>query len=63
MENETPISITVLESIGLDKALVINIDTTFEPDGSDGSVGCRVYLNECMIYEGVKHIVDMERFN
>jgi hypothetical protein len=36
-----------------DGTLVIFIDTDFEPDGSDGKGGMRLYINDDLTYEGV----------
>ena len=47
------IIVTVTNSDGTDKALVMFIDTTFEPDGSDGSPGLRIILNDGDVYTGV----------
>jgi len=37
---------------GLDGAWVVQIDTTFEPDGTDGGPGLRVYINDDDAYIG-----------
>ncbi len=36
-----------------DGAWVVQIDTTFEPNGSDGGPGLRVYINDDDTYVGV----------
>lgn len=46
------IKILVTRSASADGAVVVFIDTTFEPDGSDGSPGLRVVVNEDPAYEG-----------
>lgn len=45
----TTISVDV--SPGIDGAIVVYIDTYYEPDGSDGTSGMRIYLNEDCLYE------------
>ena len=50
------VQVTVTESDGTDGAIIIFIDTVFEPDGSDGGAGLRVMLNDGDIYIGVAHI-------
>lgn len=44
--NEPDVTVTR----GVDGAVVVYIDTDFEPDGSDGSQGMRVWLNEHIVY-------------
>lgn len=46
---------TVSRSAGNDGAIVVLLDTTFEPDGSDGGPGLRVRINDDLAYEGVRH--------
>lgn len=45
--------ITVTRSAGDDGALLVIIDTEFEPDGSDGGPGLRVMVNDGDVFEGV----------
>lgn len=47
------VTITVAPSGGVDGALVVFIDTGFEPDGSDGGPGLRVLINDDDTYVGV----------
>lgn len=47
------VTITVSPSGGTDGALVIFVDTLFEPDGSDGGPGLRVLVNDDDAYIGV----------
>jgi hypothetical protein len=46
---------TVTRSAGDDGAIVVFLDTTFEPDGGDGGPGLRVRINDDLAYEGVPH--------
>jgi hypothetical protein len=46
---------TVTRSAGDDGAIVVHLDTTFEPDGSDGGPGLRVRINDDPVYEVVPH--------
>jgi hypothetical protein len=48
------ITIIVAPSDGDDSAVVVLIDTPFEPDGNDGP-GLRVFLNDSPIYTGVSY--------
>jgi len=45
----------VMRSAGDDGALVVFLDTTFEPDGGDGGPGLRVRINDGLAYEGVPY--------
>jgi hypothetical protein len=36
---------------GDDGVIVVYIDTEFEPDGSDGGPGLRVWINDDQVYE------------
>ena len=49
------VSVTVEKSSGSDDAIVIQIDTEFEPDGSDGGPGLRVFVNDGDAYIGVAY--------
>jgi len=46
------VEVTVTRSAGDDRAIVVFIDTDFEPDGSDGGTGLRVLLNDNEAYVG-----------
>jgi hypothetical protein len=54
IENRLPnaVTITVTRSAGDDRAMLVMIDTDFEPDGSDGGPGLRVLLNDDEAYVG-----------
>lgn len=54
MSIDKEIVITVTLSAGDDGATLIFIDTPFEPDGSDGSRGLRIVLNDDSLYDGVR---------
>lgn len=47
------VKVTITESAGLDGAVVIFIDTDFEPSAIDGGPGLRVLINDDPTYEGV----------
>lgn len=49
---DNDITITVTRSAGADGAIVIFIDTTFEPNASDGSPGLRVCVGEGVVFDG-----------
>lgn len=51
-EDRRGVEVTVGESAGTDGAIVVNIDTEFEPDGSDGGPGLRVLINDDPTYVG-----------
>lgn len=51
-DKDIKVEIAVTRSAGDDRAVVIFIDTEFEPDGSDGSPGLRVLLNDDEVYVG-----------
>lgn len=46
------LSVTVTRSAGTDGAVVVFIDTTFEPDASDGGPGLRVMVNDAVVLAG-----------
>lgn len=46
------VTVTITPSAGDDGAIVVFIDTTFEPDASDGGPGLRVRVNDDPVYEG-----------
>jgi hypothetical protein len=47
------VHVVIEKSIGSDDAIVVQIDTEFEPDGSDGGPGLRVLINDGDAYIGV----------
>jgi hypothetical protein len=46
------VTVTVTRSGGADGAMLVFIDTDFEPNGSDDGPGLRVRLNDDIVYEG-----------
>jgi hypothetical protein len=46
------VEVTVTRSAGDDRAVVVFIDTDFEPDGSDNGPGLRVLINDDEAYVG-----------
>lgn len=48
-------TIAIGQSGGDDKATVIYIDTQYEPDGSDGGTGLRIFLNDNDTFIGVPY--------
>jgi hypothetical protein len=50
------ITVTITRSGGIDGAVVVFIDTEFEPDGSDEGPGLRVCINDDDAYVGVPFI-------
>lgn len=52
--------IIVTYSAGVDGAVLVFIDTKFEPDGSDGGPGLRVLLNDEPVFQGVGYLGDPE---
>lgn len=52
------VKVTITTSAGNDGAVVVFIDTTFEPDGSDVGPGLRVLLNDDPVFEGVEYRPD-----
>lgn len=49
------VTVTIQESDGSDGAVVVFIDTTFEPDGGDDGPGLRVLINDDDTYIGVAY--------
>jgi hypothetical protein len=49
------LKLTVTRSAGLDDAVLVLVDTGFEPDASDGGPGLRVLVNDFDAYEGVSY--------
>lgn len=47
------VRVSIVNSPADDGAMVVYIDTDYEPDGSDGGPGIRVYINDDITYEGV----------
>lgn len=58
MTEAEDVTVTISRSAGIDGAVVIFIDTQFEPDGSDGGPGLRVIVNDDDAYTGVEFILD-----
>lgn len=46
------VTITVTRSAGDDRAIVIFVDTDFEPSGSDGGPGLRILVNDDEAFVG-----------
>lgn len=51
--DEQSITVTVTRSAGDDQAVLVFIDTNFEPSASDGGPGLRVLINDHDTYVGV----------
>lgn len=49
------VTVTVHPSAGSDGAIVVEIDTEFEPDGRDGGPGLRVNINDGDAWTGVAY--------
>jgi hypothetical protein len=50
------VTVTIVRSAGSDGAVVVMIDTEFEPDASDSGPGLRVLVNDGPpVYEGVEY--------
>jgi hypothetical protein len=47
------VKVWIHPSGGADGAIVVQLDTEFEPDASDGGPGLRILLNDSDVYEGV----------
>lgn len=52
------VTVLITESAGIDNAIVVFIDTTFEPNASDGGRGLRVLINDGDTYVGVPYRQD-----
>ncbi len=50
------VTVTVTRSGGLDDAVLVLVDTDFEPDGSDGRGGMRVAVNDAAVLTGVGRV-------
>jgi DNA-binding MarR family transcriptional regulator len=50
------VKITVTRSAGNDGAVVVMVDTSFEPDGSDGGPGLRVLVNDDPAFSGRPYV-------
>lgn len=50
------VEVTITHSAGSDGAVVVFIDTDFEPDASDGGPGLRVHINGDPTYEGTPYV-------
>lgn len=51
--HDPQIKVGITKSAGKDNAVVVFVDTQFEPNGSDGGPGLRVLINDDPTYEGV----------
>lgn len=61
-ERDPDITVTVTRSAGTDGAVVVFIDTHFEPDASDDGPGLRVLINDHDTYAGKPfEVADEER--
>lgn len=49
------VKVTVTRSAGTDGAVLVMLDTEFEPDASDGGPGLRVLVNDADVYAGVQY--------
>ncbi len=49
------IKVTITQSAGEDGAMVVFVDTEFEPNASDGGPGLRVLINDHDTYIGVPY--------
>lgn len=47
--DEQEITVIVTRSSGTDGAVLVMIDTNFEPNASDGGPGLRVLVNDCTV--------------
>jgi hypothetical protein len=52
------VKIIVTRSDGTDGAIVVMVETDFEPDGSDGGPGLRVLINDDSAFVGVPFTAD-----
>lgn len=50
------VTVGVTTSDGADGAVLVMVDTTFEPNGSDGGPGLRILVNDAPAYEGVAYV-------
>jgi hypothetical protein len=55
MATTPDITVTVTRSAGDDRAVLVLIDTAFEPTGSDGGPGLRVLINDDEAYVGTAY--------
>ena len=58
MNDDRSITVTVTRSAGDDGAVLVLIDTTFEPDASDRGPGLRVMVNDVYVLHGDNDGVD-----
>lgn len=49
------VKVAITSSDGTDGAMLVLIETDFEPDASDGGPGLRVALNDGYVYKGVEY--------
>ena len=54
-DEDLGVEVKVVRSAGEDGAVVVFIDTDFEPDASDAGPGLRVFVNDGDVYTGVPH--------
>lgn len=50
------VKVTVTRSAGTDGAVLVMVDTGFQPDGSDGSPGLRVLVNDQPVFAGREYL-------
>lgn len=62
VDDDDALVVTVTRSPGQDNAIVVYIDTGFEPDGSDGGPGLRVFINDDDTYVGKPREGAVDRF-
>lgn len=55
MSDQQQVHVTVTRSAGDDRAVLILIDTDFEPDASDGGPGLRVLINDGEAFVGPRY--------
>jgi hypothetical protein len=54
------VKVTVTRSAGTDGAVLVMVDTGFEPDGSDDSPGLRVLVNDQPVFAGREYLTAEE---
>lgn len=55
LDDGREITTAITYSAGTDGAVLVLIDTTFEPNASDGGPGLRVLVNDEPVYAGVAY--------
>jgi hypothetical protein len=53
------VAVNITTSAGSDGAVLVILDTDFEPDGSDGGPGLRVMVNDGPAFEGVPFMAEV----